>query len=140
MLVANPSLVGTARTMPPHSSTLGKKIPRWRIDETMNEEITIRKYLNNRGRWTKLPALFLFGIFISSSLFKDALVVWSMILISSTCIVIVIAISLFLVRCPRCNGSMFRLLGTVGSIAKDGKHEICFCPYCGVKLDEKLTV
>jgi peptidoglycan/LPS O-acetylase OafA/YrhL len=47
----------------------------------------------------------------------------------------VIALMLARTKCPRCKGSMYGLVGAI-AFPTFKKQRVCYCPYCGVNLDE----
>jgi hypothetical protein len=44
----------------------------------------------------------------------------------------------FLLRCPKCRGNLAPVAMRQGWLSVDRR--VCFCPYCGVCLDEELPV
>jgi hypothetical protein len=104
--------------------------------------MTARERLDRRMRWIGGAmyagvGLFLAGIFLGAVFGQGPLRAVSLPGFGVAFVVAMIAQFVGL-RCPRCRGNLAPPLMQREWLAVDRR--VCFCPFCGGKLDEKLPV
>jgi hypothetical protein len=103
--------------------------------------MTIRAMLNRRMRWFNAVVYGGMGVFLAVFLVGQAF--GQQVTLALAFPVFAVAFAYGMVAqyigflCPRCRGNLApTLLGYSGFSAN---HRVCFCPYCGVGLDEELS-
>ena len=97
--------------------------------------MTIREFIDYRGHWSKAAMALTAVAFLMATFVHDRLYCLLLVFISLIAFAISATLSSIKVCCPRCGGSMLRLVNFCGAIPQ-GKTPIRFCPYCGVSLDD----
>lgn len=101
--------------------------------------MTIKSYLKRRGSLLlSLIALTAIGMMVCGFLIQRHMVPPPFAGLAIAAFVFSFIPMLFFFRCPSCNGNLGSLAAYFGPLNFLAKKPVCFCPFCGVNMDQPL--